>query len=179
MSIDLDWYAVVTEAQREEVAQRGLRRRGLVTYIPEGRGEARRRGKLRELRRRLFPGYVFIGLPPGVAPGWAVDGCTAVIGVVGFGTPPVPARIEATAIGDIRLRQFFGELDAERSPDARLRRGASAKLRLGDPEAACIGHVGRIVHVASDERIMVLFGSRRSALATLQVTRSLDEIELV
>ena len=174
MSIDLDWYAVVTEAQREEVAQRALRQIGVATYIPEHRAEVRRGHRRVALRRRTLPGYVFIGLRRSHEPWLRIDECSAVIGVVGFGAPPVPARIEATAIGDMRWAQFRGRHDT-----ARLKIGIGARLSASDPDIALAGRAGRVVHVISDERILVLFGGGRVNPTGSLVSRRLDELELL
>lgn len=172
MSLHLDWYAVRTEAQREDLAQRALRRIGVATYIPEHRDLARRGHTRVIVQRRTYPGYVFVGLEPGREPWIGIDECSAVIGVVGFGTPPVPARIPATAIGDLRLRQFCGLHDK-----ARLKTGGGARLPAEDPDPAVAGRVGRVVNVISDERIVLLFGGGRSNSQAVIVSRRLDEME--
>ena len=174
MSIDLDWYAVVTEAQREEVAQRALRQIGVATYIPEYRSDVRRGRSRVSIRRKLFPGYVFVGLQREREPWLRMEDCSAVLGVVGFGSPPVPVCIPPEVIGDLRLGEWRGRRD-----ETGLKAGIGARLPEKDPDPVFAGRTGRVVHVISDERIVVLFGGGRLNTPDAMVTRRLDELELV
>jgi transcription antitermination factor NusG len=84
------WYAVHTRSHHERTVQKELQAQQFEVYLPEYRTMSRRKDRKKEIRRPLFPGYVFVrtGLSGGKR--IAVLQTKGVVRIIGTGHQPVP-----------------------------------------------------------------------------------------
>lgn len=118
----LDWYAVHTRVQREDYADRHLRRRGFMTFFPhvsEWVGLGTRHARLK--KRAWLVRYLFVQAAPELF--WRVNetpGVTTLVHAAGQLALPVPAGViralqeRADPLGEIlkpgpRRRRFHGK----------------------------------------------------------------------
>ncbi len=84
------WYAVHTRSHHERTAKQELEAQSFEVYLPEYRTMSRRRDRRKEIRRPLFPGYVFVRTPLSGGRRVAVLQTRGVVRIVGTGYRPVP-----------------------------------------------------------------------------------------
>jgi len=96
LSVDLPWYAVYTQARREDLAEANLQAFGVGVFCPRYRQRVILHGYNREVVRPLFPGYLFAAFAP--RDFRAVHYAHGVRGVVAFGgeLAIVPANLLAS-----------------------------------------------------------------------------------
>lgn len=90
------WYALRVVPGRELATEAELREADHFTFVPVRHPLAKKRGSKRKVLvgRAQYPGYVFIGFPPGFAAPWAAildnERYGDILGVVGRGGEPAP-----------------------------------------------------------------------------------------
>jgi transcriptional antiterminator NusG len=84
------WYAVHTRSHHERTAKKELEAQSFEVYLPEYRTMSRRRDRRKEIRRPLFPGYVFVRTPLSGGRRIAVLQTRGVVRIIGTGYRPVP-----------------------------------------------------------------------------------------
>ncbi|ACL58746.1 transcription termination/antitermination NusG family protein [Methylobacterium nodulans] len=75
---DRRWYVVRIDSNRERKISEGLEAAGFATCVPASSTLVERRGRIREVRHRAAPGYLFVGVDPGTdgrAALWAYHDC--------------------------------------------------------------------------------------------------------
>ena len=84
------WYAVHTRSHHERTVHKELTAQKFEVYLPEYRTMSKRKDRKKEIRRPLFPGYVFVrtGLSDGKR--IAVLQTKGVVRIIGAGYKPVP-----------------------------------------------------------------------------------------
>lgn len=149
-----DWYAVHTRVQREDYADRHLRRQGFITFFPhvsEWVGVGTRHARLK--KRAWLVRYLFVQAAPDRF--WRVNetpGVTTLVHAVGQAPLPVPAAVihalqeRADPLGEIlrpgpRKRRFHGK--------------AGDRVRFGESNPL-FGFVGEIKRVLGAEVVVEL-----------------------
>lgn len=84
------WYAVHTRSHHERTAKNEMEAQGFEVYLPEYRTMSRRRDRRKEIRRPLFPGYVFVRTRLSGGRRIAVLQTRGVVRIIGAGYRPVP-----------------------------------------------------------------------------------------
>jgi transcription antitermination factor NusG len=84
------WYAVHTRSHHERTVSKELLAQSFEVYLPEYRTMSRRKDRRKEIRRPLFPGYVFVHTPLSGGRRIAVLQARGVIRIIGTGYHPVP-----------------------------------------------------------------------------------------
>jgi transcriptional antiterminator NusG len=84
------WYAVHTRYHHERTARKELEAQQFEVYLPEYRALSRRKDRKKEIRRPLFPGYVFVHTPLSGGRRIAVLQTKGVVRIIGAGYQPVP-----------------------------------------------------------------------------------------
>ncbi|WP_131193708.1 transcription termination/antitermination protein NusG [Lichenihabitans psoromatis] len=166
----LDWYAVSTKPKCEDIAVRGLERLKATTFLPLYTEEVRRRCKRITKMRRLFPGYVFIGLAPWHMPWQAICEVNGVHGVVSFGR--VPALIPGAIITGLQAAHIMGSFDIQ-PQIVTYRPGADVRITDG-PFA---GFPARVHEARGTDKIAVLFSIFGSSERIIEL--QLDDLALV
>ncbi|WP_300731603.1 transcription/translation regulatory transformer protein RfaH [Pseudomonas sp.] len=88
-----DWYLVQCKPRQDERAEENLLRQGYQCSRPLCAREKLQRGQLQRVQESLFPGYLFIHMPPGS--NWApLRSTRGVARVVSFGGRPLAVRGE-------------------------------------------------------------------------------------
>lgn len=88
-----DWYLVQCKPRQDERAEENLARQGYECARPTCRRERLHHGQLQHLEESLFPGYLFIHMPPGA--NWApLRSTRGVARVVAFGGRPLAVSHE-------------------------------------------------------------------------------------
>jgi len=112
-----DWYAAYTCARHEKAVARQLGERGIHCFLPLYQSLRRWKDRRKELELALFPGYVFVHIPP--------TRCTQVLqlrGVVRFVTfQGKPAALPEGEIEALR-NGLEGQLRAEQHPYLKIGR---------------------------------------------------------
>ncbi|MEF2072034.1 transcription termination/antitermination protein NusG [Consotaella aegiceratis] len=85
-----DWYAVQCQAGRETWACHNLERQGFATFVPKLRRSERRRNRIVDGRKALFPGYLFVSFDRKTMPWRSINGTFGVKRMVIFGDVPEP-----------------------------------------------------------------------------------------
>lgn len=114
-SLTARWFCVETHAQREALAELQLRRQEIETLLPWCMRERRHARRIEQVRRALFPGYIFARFEPCLL--GSVRGTYGVAGVCGPERPgALPWVVPAGAIEDLRARMGAGGMVALPTP---------------------------------------------------------------
>lgn len=84
------WYAVHTRSHHERTVSKELLAQNFEVYLPEYRTMSKRNDRQKEIRRPLFPGYVFVHTPLSGGRRIAVLQTRGVVRIIGTGYQPVP-----------------------------------------------------------------------------------------
>jgi transcription antitermination factor NusG len=153
----LVWYAVMTEPQREEDADRDLRRQRYWTFFPHRREMVKvGRFVFRDIVRPLFPNYLFVGVRPGMGLGLAARS-VGVAMILGIGGVPLP--IPDPVITEIMERCDGGREADEIAPERRGRDLAFGgkpgdKVVLGAEAGAWHGLCQQILRIEGSKVIL-------------------------
>lgn len=144
------WYAVQCKAQEDARAEENLGNQGYPVFRPMLRQRRRRRGRMTTVTESLFPRYLFVELDD-VNENWApIRSTRGVLGLVRFGTYPVP--VPPAVVEGIRARMSAetGCIDLTASTD--YRRDQPVHITEG-PFA---GHQALFQGRTGEERVVVL-----------------------
>lgn len=145
----LRWFAAQLKPNGLHQAERSLTRQGFEIFCPWMIETQRRNGRLQDLRRPLFPGYLFVRLDPEAGLWQAVNATRGLTRLVQT-DPRVPTPLPDGLIAGLRARcTEAGQLqtDPDLVPGDRVRVVAGPFMDL----------VARIETIGSDARIRVLF----------------------
>ena len=90
----MDWYAVQTQPNRENLALEHLKRQGFSVWMPLCERIIRHARKSKRVRRPLFPGYLFINLDVETAQWRSINGTIGCNRIVSFGQWPAPVAAQ-------------------------------------------------------------------------------------
>ena len=90
----MDWYAVQTQPNRENLAVEHLKRQGFSVWMPICERIIRHARKSKRVRRPLFPGYLFVNLDVETAQWRSINGTIGVNRIVSFGQRPAPVATQ-------------------------------------------------------------------------------------
>lgn len=150
----LDWYAVHTRAQKEDYADRHLRRQGFVTFFPhvsEWVGVGTRHARLK--KRAWLVRYLFVEAAPELF--WRVNetpGVTTLVHAAGRLPLPVPANV-IRALQD--RADPLGEILRPGPPRRRFHGKAGDRVRFGESNPL-FGFLGEIKRVLGTEVVVEL-----------------------
>lgn len=120
-ALGMGWYAIKAKPTRERSLLAGLKRLKLDTYRPASTHVLRKRaGKKQTIKRPLFPGYVFVCCS-------IADHYELIRKLDGFGRfvhragTENPFRFPDMKIGDLMMRQRFGEFDGPAPKEGKYR----------------------------------------------------------
>lgn len=130
----LRWYLAQLKPNGANLALRNLARQGFRTFLPLTHETERHRGRFVSRKRPLFPGYVFVGVPPAMARWRAINSTQGVSRLVSFGADPTP--VPGALIEGLMLRCDDGGVLS----DEVLSAGAEVRLTQG-PFAGFVGHI--------------------------------------
>lgn len=110
------WYAAATQTNAEDKAGFHLRSQGFEFLCPKYRRQRRHARRTETVLRPLFPGYIFVGFDPELAPWRSINGTVGVRRLVQTGDRPVPvpagicetmiARQDDTGAINLDVRKF-------------------------------------------------------------------------
>ena len=86
----MNWYAVQTQTNRENLAVEHLKRQGFSVWMPICERIIRHARKSKRERRPLFPGYLFINLDVKTTRWRSINDTIGVNRIVSFGQWPAP-----------------------------------------------------------------------------------------
>ncbi|WP_085906774.1 transcription termination/antitermination protein NusG [Kiloniella majae] len=141
------WYLVNTQAHQETNAELHLKRQGFVVYLPSFLRTRRHARRIDQVRKALFPGYLFIKEPTTGLSFSNVRGTYGVRKLVMQGSKP--AQIDSALIKELQHRSNDdGLLD-----DPQLSPGAKVRFTKG-PLTGLVA----VLHTLNDQdRLTVLF----------------------
>lgn len=142
------WFVVQHKPNAESVAVRNLERQDIAVFAPFEVVSQRTSGRQRDVRRPLFPGYIFIHFEAGGVRWRAVNSTLGVCRIVSFGSDqpaPVPPAL---------MQGLFTRCDAagQLLPPDRLCPGDQVQIATG-PFAEFVATVERLV---GQERVWLL-----------------------
>ena len=144
----MDWYAVQTQPNRENLAVSNLERQGFDVWLPRIERIIRHARQIRRVKRPLFPGYLFINLDLETARWRAINGTVGVSHIVSFGqVPSVADSAFMTALKATENADGLVEADNE---DLKL--GQDVVI-LSGPMA---GKIGKLLRLDPGKRVTVL-----------------------
>lgn len=115
-----EWYAVRSATRQEAALEDGLKRLDLETYQPKRTFWRRLRSKKVRDYRALFPGYVFVLCTPADFDAiHDVEGFHQFVRVTTSEGLLRPMAWPDVAIGDLMMRQAFGDFDDTKSKPAK------------------------------------------------------------
>lgn len=144
----MNWYAVQTHPNRENLAVEHLKRQGFSVWMPMCGRIIRHARKSKRVRRPLFPGYLFINLDVEAAQWRSINGTIGVNRIVSFGQRPAP--VAAKFIDALQNIEANEGLAAENG-DA-LMPGQDVEI-LSGPMA---GTIAKLLSLEAGDRVIVL-----------------------
>ena len=142
------WYAVHTQARKEDKAELNLRRQGFEVYCPRLHKQRRHARKVETVRVPFFPSYIFARLDLDAERWRSINGSFGVRSLLAFGDRPSPAPesfVEALMEREARQGILAPPVPAFRPGEALvLEEGPFKDL------------VGRFERLADNERVMLL-----------------------
>jgi len=84
------WYAVHTRSHHERTVRKELGAQNFEVYLPEYRTMSKRKDRKKEIRRPLFPGYIFVNTKLSGGKRIAVLQTKGVVRIIGTGYKPIP-----------------------------------------------------------------------------------------
>jgi transcription antitermination factor NusG len=140
------WACAQTAPAREAAAKHFLELGGYQVYLPRLRVIRSRRGRRIEIKRVLFPSYLFVRVTAGW---WTARWCPHVVRLLTCGGGDGPMHVSDAIIAEIKSRERNGAVELPR-------RG----LKLGDQvkvvQGPFTGHLGLYEGMRGPERILVL-----------------------
>lgn len=108
----LDWCAVNSKPRAEWWADENLRQQNFATMYPQMLREIRHARRVTTKRYPYFPGYLFVGIPPDMNVGWAINKISNTYGVhrVLHLTPERPFLLPSRVICELMAK---GRQDSE------------------------------------------------------------------
>jgi transcriptional antiterminator RfaH len=144
----MNWYAVQTQPNRENMAVAHLQRQGFDVWLPCCERIVRHSRQVKRVRRPLFPGYLFINLDLETARWRAINGTTGVQNIVCFGKQPSAVDFE-----------FITALKASESLDGFIETG-NDNLKLGQEveilSGPMAGQIGKLLSLDAGSRATIL-----------------------
>ncbi len=147
----MPWFAVNTKPKSEDFAALQLEQKGFEVFLPKIEVPRKRGSKRVNLVQPLFPGYLFVRLPPVLQAVKQVNWTPGVKYLLCAGETPVPVPEEAIAL----IRQRTGPR-GHITPGAQVQfpPGTRVAVRFG-PFAGLVGVVERPVPGRSRVRVLL------------------------
>ena len=143
-----DWHLLLCKPNQNHIARRYLAQQDLDLFMPEHITEARWRGRLREVQRPLFAGYVFFSPRAAPAEWFKIRNTPGVAQIIGFGRNG-PASVPRAVVEGLRQRCDSSGL---LQPPEALQVGDDIRITSG-PFA---DFVSKIEQIDAQKRIHVL-----------------------
>ena len=144
----MDWYAVQTQPNRENLAVEHLKRQGFSVWMPLCERIIRHARKSKRVRRPLFPGYLFVNLDVGTAQWRSINGTIGVNRIVSFGQRPAPVATQfIDALQNIEANEGLVAVNGDD-----LLPGQDVEI-LSGPMA---GTIAKLLSLEAGERVTVL-----------------------
>ena len=144
----MDWYAVQTQPNRENLAVEHLKRQGFSVWMPICERIIRHARKSKRVRRPLFPGYLFVNLDVETAQWRSINGTIGVNRIVSFGQRPAPVAT-----------QFIDALQNIEANEGLVAVNGDALLPGQDVEilsAPMVGTIAKLLSLKAVNRVTVL-----------------------
>jgi len=123
----LPWYVVYVKSRHEFIAYDDLQRRGIVAFLPLVMKCSQWKDRKKRVEFPLFPGYVFVQLPPQGGTQLTVLQARGVVAFIAFGRG-APAPVEPEEIKSLRLMIESGK-EIDLYPD--MKTGTRVRIKNG------------------------------------------------
>lgn len=153
------WVAVSTQPNREMMAIDNLRRQGYEVYCPMLARERRHARRVEQVKRPLFPGYVFVCLKELVQGGYSIHSTYGVKNLVKFGDRP--ARLADGFISALRAREVDGVIPPPPMEEV-LPQGSRVLIKDG----AFKDLMATVVGCGAHDRVIVLMDLLKRSVKT-------------
>ena len=144
----MNWYAVQTQPNRENLAASHLERQGFEVWLPRIERIIRHARKTKRVRRPLFPGYLFINLNLETARWRAINGTVGVSHIVSFGR--MPSVVDGAFMTALKATENMNGILEVDHDDLKL--GQNVEI-LSGPMA---GKIGKLLRLDPGNRVTVL-----------------------
>jgi len=144
----MNWYAVQTQPNRENLAVAHLERQGFDVWLPCCERIVKHARQIKRVRRPLFPGYLFINFDLEAARWRTINGTIGVKNIVSFGRTPSVVDSE-----------FITALKASESLDGFVDTGNDNLKPDQDVEilsGPMAGQIGKLLSLDAGNRVTVL-----------------------
>lgn len=142
-----EWFLAQVKPNADRIARRNLERQGFSTFQPLEKHTIVRGGRVQEMLRPYFGGYVFLSYPSSPAPWYLVNSTYAVVRLVKLGDRPTP--VPPVVLSDLRASCDQHEVVA---PGSLVGERINVEASVGSLKSF-VGKVGRL---SPDERALVL-----------------------
>ena len=144
----MNWYAVQTQSNRENLAAAHLQQQGFDVWLPCCERIVRHARQIKRVRRPLFPGYLFINFDLETAKWRKINGTIGVQNIVSFGL--VPSVVDNEFITVLKASESLdGFID---TGNDNLKPGQDVEIISG-PMA---GQIGKLLSLDTSNRVTVL-----------------------
>lgn len=151
------WLVAMTKPHREALALSHLDRQEFTTYCPLIIKRIRHARRSMDVKRPLFPGYIFIGFEPNAR--WqAIRSTVGISAIIKRGD--APDFLDGSFVDALRAREADGVIA---KPEAQFKPGQSVSITHG-PLAHLIGEV---LEMRDKERILILLQLMGQEVKTL------------
>ena len=144
----MNWYAVQTQPNRENVAMEHLKRQGFSVWMPLCERTIRHARKSKRVWRPLFPGYLFINLDVENTQWRCINSTIGVNRIVSFGQGPAPVAAHfISALQNIEVSEGLVSANVEV-----LLPGQNVEILSGP----MVGTIAKLISLKPGDRIIVL-----------------------
>ena len=144
----MNWYAVQTQPNRENLAVAHLERQGFNVWLPRIERIIKHARQAKSVRRPLFPGYLFVNLDLETARWRAINGTVGVSRIVSFGQ--LPSVVDSAFMTALKaMENIDGLVEADHDD---LKFGQDVEI-LSGPMA---GQIGKLLSLNAGNRVTVL-----------------------
>ena len=156
------WFAIKTQPRKEEIAKRHYERQDFIAYLPLVLTIRRHARRVDQVRRPLFPGYLFLHLSKEERMWTTIGSTIGAIGPVRFGEyyPPVPDWV----VEGLRSREDENGLIS-------LSFRQKSQLKSGDRVTVVMGNLEYIEGIfqadRGEDRALILLEILRSEVPTI------------
>lgn len=90
MTFTKQWYALLTRSRFENVVHDNISKKSITAFLPKIKVKSSRKDRHKMINVPLFPGYVFVNIPPTADDQLKVLKTVGAVRILGFKTGPVP-----------------------------------------------------------------------------------------
>jgi len=148
MKLDKLWYALLTRSRFENVVHDHIKKKSITVFLPKTRVKSQRKDRNKMIHVPLFPGYVFVNIPPAPAEQLKVLKTVGAVRLLGYRNGPV--AIPDSHIESLKIITHAG-LDVITGPGTSMAKGDPVLVANGP----MTGATGEFVQYKGKGRVII------------------------